>query len=239
MRTLVLCAVLFLACVPDRRACCRSVPQKATRRSSASLVEAAPVRRQSFDDNAKATVSLSSRFVQASGVFINREGDILTSLHAVPEGADPMHVVWDASDRRRNFRAESLYWSKQLDVLVLRSGMHPEHYARFAGGNALREGSDAYLVGRRLGNGVVKFYGRYLGDALPYAASGNKVSNYLLSSAMFSSGGGIFQSGDNSLIGINRLMVNEHSASAPTSGATIGDIKIFLRCHHINFEEVQ
>lgn len=237
MRGLVLYAVLFSACISDGQVCCRSIPQNAVRRRQARPVKEISVRRHSFEDNAKATVSLSSRFVRASGVFINREGDILTSLHAVPEGADPMHAVWDVSDRRRSFHAESLYWSRQMDILVLRSGVRPESSARFAGGNALREGSDAYLVGRRPGNGVVKFYGRYLRDSLPYAA-GNKVSNYLLPSAMFSSGGGIFLSGDNSLIGINRLMVNERSAAAPASGATVGDIKIFLRYHHIDFEEV-
>lgn len=238
MRTLVLCAVLTSACVSDGQICCRSVPQKAVRRSSASLAKTISARHQSFEDNAKATVSLSSGFVRASGVFINREGDMLTSLHTVPEGADPMHAVWEVRDRTRNFRAESLYWNRALDLIVLRSGVRPERYARFVGADALREGSGAYLVGRRPGNGVVKFYGRYLGDALPYAAAGNKVSNYFLPSAMFSSGGGIFQSGDNSLIGINRLAVNERSAPTPVSGATTEQIKIFLRCHHINFEEI-
>lgn len=231
MRGLVLCAVLFSAC-------CRNVPQEANRRSSARPVKAISARHQSFEDNIKATVSVSSGFVRASGVFINSQGDILTSLHLVPEGADPMFVRWSIADRTRSFGAESLYWDKRLDILLLRSNIFPECHIKFAGAPASPATDEVYLLERKFGNGITKFYGRYLGDGLPYNNARNMVSNYLLPLARFSSGGGIFQSEDDSLIGISRLAVNESSVPAPTSGATVGQIKIFLRCHHINFEEV-
>ncbi len=239
MRTIVFGVMLFSACISEERMCCRGVPQKASRRSSASSVEEIVVRQNSFEDNAGATVSLNSGFVRGSGIFINREGDILTSLHLVPEGADPMRVAWRVSGRTRSFAAESLYWHGQLDLLVLRSGAQPEHYARFADGRALGKRCPAYAIGRRPGNGVVKFHGIYLGDGFPYAGAGSKVSNYLLSLAMFSSGGGIFASEDNSLIGISRLNINESQTPVPVYGAAVGDIKLFLRCHRINFEEVE
>lgn len=232
MRILVLCAVLFLAC-------CQDGSEKADRNDSKNFAEKIAIKQNSFEDNAKATVSVSSEFVLASGVFLNNRGDILTSLHLVPEGADPMFVKWEISDGFMCFGAESLYWDRQLDILILRSGVQSEHYLRFSDVQESPEYSGVYLIGRQGANGILMFEGKYLGDQLPYGNFWWKISNYLLSLRRFSSGGGIFRSGNNSLIGINRLTVNESQTPVPISGATIGDIKIFLRCHRIDFEEAE
>lgn len=231
MRRVVLCVMLASAC-------CRNVPQKFTGQGPANSADRSAPARHGFPDNAKATVSVSSGFIRASGVAINRRGDILTSLHLVPEGADPMHVVWEVRARTRSFRAESLYWSRELDMIVLRSETPPERYARFASAGTAPERSATYMIGRIPGHGVVKFHGIYIRDALPFAGAPSRVSNYLLPSARVSSGGGIFRSADDALIGIGRLAVNERSALIPTSGATIEQIKLFLRCHRIDFEEI-
>lgn len=218
---------------------CRDGPGETIGHGPENHAERISARRNRFEDNAKATVSVSSRFAHGSGVFINREGDILTSLHLVPEGADPMFVKWSIADRTRSFSAESLFWDKHLDLLLLRSSITPERYVRFAGAPASPAMDGVYLLERKLGNGITKFYGRYLGDGLPYNNAMDTVSNYLLPASRFSSGAGIFRSEDDAFIGINRLVVDESSAPAPISGATVEQIKTFLRCHRINFEEVE
>lgn len=232
MKKRVLCAAVLLVC-------CRDGPRETIGRGPENHAERISARRNRFEDNAKATVSLNSGFVRASGVFINSQGEILTSLHLVPEGADPMFVRWSIADSTRSFGAESLYWDRQLDILLLRSSIFSERHIRFAAAPASPAMDGVYLLERKLGNGITKFYGRYLGDGLPYNNAMDTVSNYLLPASRFSSGAGIFRSEDDAFIGINRLVVDESSAPAPTSGATVGQIKTFLRCRRINFEEIE
>ncbi len=230
MRTLLLCVMLLYACR-------RADSQKESNRARV-LSGVFEQRRNSFEDNAKTTVSVSSRFATGSGVFINAEGDVLTSLHLALEGMSPLFVKWVISNRLGCFMAETLYWYSRLDVLVLRSNAHSDHYAKFANGRVSPASGEVYLIGRKLGDGVFKFRGRYLSDSFLCRNVGDMVSNYLLPRSRFSSGGGIFASEDNSLIGINRLAVNESQTPVPVSGATIGEIKAFLNNHRINFEEI-
>ncbi len=228
----ILCALLFWVC-------CRDGPQEfAARDGSNSAKQTFAGGRNSFKDNARATVFVGSRFERLSGVVINDGGDVLTSLHAVPEGMSPLFVKWNIENREECFSAESLYWDRELDLLVLRSGARFDFHVRFGRSDLSPASNGVYLIGRVRGKGVAKFNGSYSGDRFPNAAAG-VVSNYLLPMRRFSSGGGIFRSEDDSFVGINRLTVNESARPVSFYTAAIGQIKSFLEKHHIDFEEME
>lgn len=102
--------------------------------------------------------------VTGSGVFINKEGHVLTCSHLFWLGKPTSILV---EDYEGNFtRVELLGQDERKDIAVLKSYFEPKYYAKLGNSKSLRVGQTVYAIGTPLGlpltltQGVISYLGR-------------------------------------------------------------------------------